>query len=54
MAAIDRNFPVVKRIAPRYGSYGFHNPTITVYSLKPDAVPVSETANVSTVTEIDG
>ncbi len=30
---IKENFPIVKTIAPRWGSYGFHNPTITLFAL---------------------
>ncbi|MCB0311228.1 MAG: glycosyltransferase family 39 protein, partial [Bdellovibrionales bacterium] len=26
--------PIVKQYAPRYGTYGFHNPTVTLFSLK--------------------
>ncbi|RIL12478.1 MAG: hypothetical protein DCC75_00345, partial [Proteobacteria bacterium] len=26
--------PIVKQISPRYGTYGFHNPTLTLFSLK--------------------
>lgn len=33
MRQIKENFPVAKKITPRWGSYGFHNPTITLYSL---------------------
>lgn len=34
MRTIEQNFQVVKKIAPQSGSYGFHNPTITLYALK--------------------
>jgi len=33
MRTIEQNLPVVKRIAPRFGSYGFHNPTIVLYAI---------------------
>lgn len=28
------NVPIIKEIAPKYGTYGFHNPTLTLFSLK--------------------
>ncbi len=31
---IKQNFPMAKQIAPRYGSYGFHNPVVSLYLLK--------------------
>ena len=26
--------PIVKQFSPRFGTYGFHNPTLTLFSLK--------------------
>lgn len=34
--SVFEKVPVVKEIAPVYGTYGFHNPTLTVFSLKAD------------------
>ena len=31
---VFRQLPIVKEIAPKYGTYGFHNPSITVFSLR--------------------
>ena len=30
---IEENFPVEKQIKPKWGSYGFHNPTFTLYKI---------------------
>ena len=29
--------PVVQEFRPRHGTYGFHNPTVTLFSLSPEA-----------------
>ncbi len=34
---IRQNFKLVKEIAPKYGSYGFHNPTLRLYALHESA-----------------
>lgn len=31
---IDRELPLLTRIEPKWGSYGFHNPTLSLYKLK--------------------
>lgn len=54
MTAINRSFPVVKRIAPRFGSYGFHNPTITIYSLKEPPQGQTESAEATVTPRGDG
>jgi len=28
--------PIIREIAPRYGTYGFHNPRLTLFSLRPE------------------
>lgn len=33
---VFRSLPIVKQIAPRYGTYGFHNPTLTLFDLRTD------------------
>ena len=37
---IERSFTLVKKFTAPHGSYGFHNPTIEIYSLKNDEVRV--------------
>ncbi len=34
LTEVEKSFPLVKRFTPRWGSYGFHNPTISLYRLK--------------------
>lgn len=34
MEEISKNFRLAKEAVPRYGSYGFHNPTLRLFSLK--------------------
>ncbi|MBX7138663.1 MAG: glycosyltransferase family 39 protein [Oligoflexia bacterium] len=36
---VFRKFPVVAEFAPRHGTYGFNNPVITVFALKPAEEP---------------
>ena len=35
--------PIVKEFAPKHGSYGFHNPTMTLFSLKKEDFDKLET-----------
>ena len=30
--------PIIKEFRPKFGTYGFHNPTVTLFSLKPDDI----------------
>ena len=51
--ALFENLPVVKQFSPRYGTYGFHNPVITVFSLKPEDIARFEAAG-RVQTSVDG
>jgi hypothetical protein len=33
---VFREVPIILQMRPRYGTYGFHNPTLTLFSLKPE------------------
>jgi len=35
---VFQTIPIVKEFAPKYGSYGFHNPIITLFSLNPEDI----------------
>ncbi|MFN8390251.1 MAG: glycosyltransferase family 39 protein [Bdellovibrionota bacterium] len=50
---IDKAFPLAAQAKPKWGSYGFHNPTISLYSLKQSkgAEQPSESAAAEATTE---
>jgi hypothetical protein len=39
---IEKQLPLAHRIAPKFGSYGFHNPVHSLYSLKEPATTKEE------------
>jgi 4-amino-4-deoxy-L-arabinose transferase-like glycosyltransferase len=37
-SAVFQQLPIIKEFTPHFDSYGFHTPTLTVFSLKPEAI----------------
>ncbi len=40
--SIKKSYPIVKEFAPKYGTYGFNNPKISILRLSPEATTSSE------------